>query len=209
MSNLPYRYPVSISHVDIGSYLVTLLQGGRGEEGQEANNTDGRVQRLVLAHIEAAPKAAPKACNARSRYTTVSRMRSASAAAAAAAAANAAADDDAAAAAPPAATAAAAAAADDDEATAAATTADAAADAVDDGDEVDGHDEEAYSEKCKTGLWRTARQMTEGWFRIDRTVPTGVDNGGRGLHSSTFQLNPSRFCQDTHPKQSLLTPGTP
>ena len=113
-------------------------------------------------------------------------MRSASAAAAAAAAAataaaaTAAADDNAAAAvpSPPAA---AAAAADDDDATTAATAAAAdaaAAAAVDDADEVAGHDEDAYSKKCKTGLWRTARKMSEGWFRIDRTVPAGVNNGG-------------------------------
>jgi len=26
MSDLPYRSPISISHIDIGSYLVTLLR---------------------------------------------------------------------------------------------------------------------------------------------------------------------------------------
>ena len=144
------------------------------EEGEEADNTDGRVQQLVLAHIAAAPK--PKACNARSPFTTVSRMCSAAAAAAAVATATAAADDDAATAVPPSAAAAAATADDNDDTTAAATATAAAAAAA--ADATDVYDEEAHSEKCKTGLWRTARKMSEGWFRIDRTVPAGVNNGG-------------------------------
>jgi hypothetical protein len=32
---------------------------------------------------------------------------------------------------------------------------------------------------------------------------------GRGLHSSTFQLNLSRFRHKIHPEHPLLTPATP
>ena len=32
---------------------------------------------------------------------------------------------------------------------------------------------------------------------------------GRGAHSSTFQLNLSRFRHNTHPGHPLITPDTP
>jgi len=34
----------------------------------------------------------------------------------------------------------------------------------------------------------------------------GAGNSGRGLHSSTFQLNLSRFWHQIHPRDPLITP---
>ena len=42
MSDLPHRHPISIDHIDIGSYLVTLLEGANGAvPGREPGS--GRV----------------------------------------------------------------------------------------------------------------------------------------------------------------------
>ena len=37
----------------------------------------------------------------------------------------------------------------------------------------------------------------------------GGGDGGRGLHSSTSQLNLSCFCHQTHPEYPLVTPSYP
>ena len=37
----------------------------------------------------------------------------------------------------------------------------------------------------------------------------GVHHAGRGLHSSTFQLNLSLFCHKPHPKHPIIAPNTP
>ena len=64
MSDLPYRYPISISHIDIGSYLVTLLDGEFDmltsvylfHELPYAAQRNAVRQGLTLVHFSAQPE---------------------------------------------------------------------------------------------------------------------------------------------------------
>jgi hypothetical protein len=45
MSDIPYRSPISISHIVIGSILVTLVQGSRALRPRGAQRCGGRGRR--------------------------------------------------------------------------------------------------------------------------------------------------------------------
>jgi hypothetical protein len=47
----------------------------------------------------------------------------------------------------------------------------------------------------------TRRQVLDSWEELAR-------DEGRGLHSSTFQLNLSHFWRKIHPRHSLIHPET-
>ena len=69
-----------------------------------------------------------------------------------------------------------------------------------------------------TGTWSTAGKLGDvpGAQIAVAIVPALIitvlfyfDHNGRGLHSSTSQLNLSRFCHKMHPKHPLIIPDTP